>query len=171
MTEAMGLLGAELFEGGFPDGELFDSVASRRALVELYRRFRPTLVLAHSARDYHPDHRTASLLAEAASWFAASMGHQTKSPALGAPPAVWWMDTVNMFGFSPGFYVDVSDYVELKRQMLACHRSQLQRGGDADFSPLERLMLQQSGARGAQAGVAAAEAFRLHAAWKRARAW
>jgi hypothetical protein len=32
-------------------------------------------------------------------------------------------------------------------------------------------MLQQSGARGAQAGVAAAEAFRLHAAWKRARAW
>ena len=32
-------------------------------------------------------------------------------------------------------------------------------------------MLRQSQARGAQAGVAAAEAFRTHLAWKRARAW
>jgi LmbE family N-acetylglucosaminyl deacetylase len=65
----------------------------------------------------------------------------------------------------------VSDYVDLKRRMLACHRSQLGRSGDTDFGPLEQLMLLQSRARGAQAGVAAAEAFRAHTAWKRTRAW
>jgi hypothetical protein len=32
-------------------------------------------------------------------------------------------------------------------------------------------MIRQAQARGAQAGVRAAEAFRLHLAWKRARAW
>ena len=76
-----------------------------------------------------------------------------------------------MSGFLPELYIDVSDYVELKRQMLTCHQSQLRRGADGDFSPLEEQMLRQCEARGAQAGVAAAEAFRSHQAWKRARAW
>jgi hypothetical protein len=55
--------------------------------------------------------------------------------------------------------------------MLACHRSQLQRGTEGDFSPLAEQMLRQCQARGAQAGTAAAEAFRPHLVWKRARAW
>jgi len=84
---------------------------------------------------------------------------------------LWWMDTANMSGFSPEFYVEVSDYVDLKRRMLACHRSQLTRGVDGDFSPLEELMMRQCTTRGAQAGVEAAEAFRAHQAWKRIRAW
>ena len=171
MTAAADLLGAELLHGEVPDGELFDTLESRRKLIELYRRFRPTLLLAHSANDYHADHRTASALAEAASWFCASAGHITASPVLEQPPALWWMDTVNMVGFEPGFYVDVSDYVELKRWMLVCHTSQLQRGSESDFSPLEQHMLRQCRMRGAQSGVAAAEAFREHLAWKRSRAW
>jgi LmbE family N-acetylglucosaminyl deacetylase len=171
MTAAAKLLGAELFHGGFGDGELSDDPAKRKVLVELYRRFRPTLVLAHCGEDYHADHRAASALAEAASWFCSSAGHKTRSPVLKVQPALWWMDAVNMSGFLPGFYVEITPYVELKRRMLACHRSQLQRGADGDFSPLEQQMLQQCQARGAQAGVAAAEAFRAHLAWKRARAW
>jgi LmbE family N-acetylglucosaminyl deacetylase len=81
------------------------------------------------------------------------------------------MDTVNMNGFAPGFYVDISAYTGLKEQMLACHRSQLARAGDANFSPLLDLMRLQFRARGAQAGVMAAEAFRIHDAFKRTRAW
>jgi LmbE family N-acetylglucosaminyl deacetylase len=171
MRTAADLLGAELLEGGFPDGELFDGAEPRRVVVEMYRQFRPTLVLAHSSNDYQADHRAASALAEAASWFSASAGYVTTSPGLEASPALWWMDTVNMSGFTPEFYIDVSDYVDLKRQMLASHRTQLRRGGDADFGPLEELMLLQSRARGAQAGLVAAEAFRSYTAWKRGRAW
>jgi len=171
MAAAAKLLGAELLCGGFGDGELLDDPRQRKVLIELYRRFRPTLVLAHCAEDYHADHRAASALAEAASWFCSSAGHKSRSPVLPVQPALWWMDAVNMSGFLPGFYVEISQYVELKRRMLACHKSQLQRGADGDFSPLEQQMLQQCQARGAQAGVAAAEAFRAHLAWKRARAW
>jgi LmbE family N-acetylglucosaminyl deacetylase len=168
---AAALLGAELLFGEFPDGALCDGPEERRRLVELFRRFRPTLVLAHSPDDYHADHRAAAALAEAASWFCASPGQQTAAPPLPAPPALWWMDTVNQSGFLPEFFIDITGYVDLKRRMLACHESQLRRGSDSAFAPLQDLMLQQCRARGAQAGVAAAEAFRAHQAWKRARAW
>jgi LmbE family N-acetylglucosaminyl deacetylase len=165
------LLGAELFRANHPDGTLHDSLRTRRQLVEIYRRFRPSLVLAHAPEDYHPDHRAASALAEAATWFAASRGQKTRAQPLDAPPALWWMDTINRAGFEPAFYIDVTDFVPLKEQMLACHQSQLERGEDRDFCPLLDVMRLQHIARGAEAGVAAAEVFRQHLAFKRARAW
>jgi LmbE family N-acetylglucosaminyl deacetylase len=171
VTAAAKWLGAETFFAGIGDGQLADSATHRRKLIEIYRRFSPTLVLAHAPNDYHADHRAASALAEAASWFACSAGHRTRRRPLAEPPAVWWMDTVNMIGFDPGFFVDVTDYLPLKQEMLSCHKSQLKRGEDPDFEPLEKLMLRQAEARGAQSGVAAAEAFRIHSAWKRIRAW
>lgn len=164
-------LGADLFFGGYADGTLGDGVAQRRRLTEIFRRFRPSLVLAHAPEDYHPDHRAASAIAEAASWFCASRGQKTATKAMAAAPALWFMDTLNMSGFSPGFLVDVSGYESLKEEMLGCHRSQLVRGADADFSPLAELMRLQLRARGSQGGVAAAEAFRAYGAFKRGRAW
>ena len=86
-------------------------------------------------------------------------------------PELWWMDTINMSGFDASFFVDVTEFADLKQQMLRCHKSQLSRWEDRDFSPLEEVMRVQYSARGAQAGVVAAEAFRVHTAWKRARAW
>jgi len=171
MGAAAKLLGAELLWAGLGDGELVDDPATRKKLIELVRRFKPTLVLAHSPEDYHADHRAASALAEAASWFCTSAGHKTAAPVMKTQPALWFVDTVNMSGFRPEFYVDISQYVEIKRRMMACHKSQLRRGAGGDFSPLEEQMLNQSRTRGAQAGVAAAEAFRAHQAWKRVRAW
>jgi len=171
MATASKLLGAQLFFGGFPDATLSDGQTQRAKLVEIYRQFKPSLVLAHSAEDYHTDHRAASVLAEAASWHCASRGHKSKSAPLAAPPSLWWMDTINMSGFSPEFFVDISRCANLKHEMLACHESQLARGKDGDFSPLSDLMHLQYRARGMQSDVFAAEAFRMHHAFKRTRAW
>lgn len=171
MTEAAKILGATLLRCDFGDAELFDGPTQRKKLVEIYRRFKPTLVLAHCAEDYHSDHRAASALAEAASWYCASAGHKSVAAVMKRQPAVWWMDAMNMTGFEPGFYVDISGYVELKCRMLRCHKSQLMRSRDDDFASLEQQMLRQCQSRGAQAGVAAAEAFRIHPAWKRLGAW
>ena len=81
MAAAAQMLEADLFHGEFLDGELVDGPEPRKTLIEVYRQFRPTLILAHSPQDYHADHRAASALAEAASWFAASLGHWSPSPA------------------------------------------------------------------------------------------
>jgi len=171
MKAAAVILGAELFEGGFFDGELVDEPPQRGKLIELYRRFRPTLTLGHSDQDYHPDHRAASKLAESASWFCASAGHETESPPMDTPPALWWMDTIDMHGFAPGFYIDVGEFMDLKQRMIRCHQSQLARSDSADFSQLEELLVRQSESRGAQCGAIAAEAFKIHSAWKRTRSW
>jgi LmbE family N-acetylglucosaminyl deacetylase len=169
--QAADLLGAALHLYDWPDGELLDGVEQRCRLVEIYRRFRPTLVISHGHEDYHPDHRAAGTLAEAASWFCASRGHWTESGAMLSPPALWIADTVNMSGFQPEFYIDIGDFVRLKQDMLNCHKSQLVRGKDGDFTPLTEMMLRQVAARGAQAGSPAAEAFRQHHAFKRLRSW
>jgi LmbE family N-acetylglucosaminyl deacetylase len=171
MRAAARTLGAELQMLGCPDGELADTAEVRKRLIEMFRRFRPSLVLAHSAADYHPDHQAAARITEAATWSCASRGHRTASKPLETPPSLWWMDTVNMSGFEPGFCVDISAHVAVKQRMLACHRSQLQRAGDRDFSPLMEILRRQCEMRGAQCGVAAAEAFQAHHAFKRARAW
>lgn len=170
-AEAAGVLGAELLTAAAPDGELMDTPAYRAETTELLRRFRPTLVLAHWGGDYHPDHRAASALAEAATWFAASPGQRTESAKLERPPRLWWMDTINGTGFTPGFYIDVGEHVETKQKMLNCHRSQIARGEQSGFAPLERLMLGQCERRGMEAGADAAEAFRPHHAWQRIGAW
>ena len=170
-SESAEALGAKLFWFASPDGELIDDVEQRRKLIEIYRQFKPTLVITHPMEDYHADHRAASAIAEAASWFASSRGHVTDSKATDAPPAVWFCDTLNMNGFVPEFFIDVTEHMALKKRMLHCHRSQLQRWNDRDFAPLMDLMLRQSETRGAQAGVEAAEAFRQHHAFKRIRAW
>lgn len=166
-AEAAEVLGTNLFWFNARDGELFDTHEARRKLIEIFRRFRPTLLIAHPPEDYHPDHRAASVLAEAASWFCASRGHVTESLALESQPKLWFADTLAMTGFSPEIYVDVSDHVETKKKMLARHRSQIERGADGDFRPLMELMLRQCQTRGGEADVAAAEAFRSHPAFKR----
>jgi LmbE family N-acetylglucosaminyl deacetylase len=170
MTASAKLLASELFLLGQPDGTLKDVPEVRLKLVEVYRRFTPTLVLAHAPEDYHPDHRGASALAEAASWFCASRGHRTSSPAMEAPPGLWWMDTLAMSGFNPQFYVDISEFAGLKTKCLRVTGAN-SRVVNTDFSPLPELMRLQCQARGLQAGVEAAEAFCAHNVFKRARAW
>ena len=165
------LLGAPLYHGEVPDGTLVDDDDTRHTLVRAMRDFRPTLVLGHWQDDYHPDHQAASRLVEAATWFAASRGHDTGSEPLERPAALWWMDTVGMTSFEPAFYVDVSDYTDEKEALIRCHASQLARGDDEDFAPLVEVARRQWEARGLQAGVAAAEAFRQHVAFGRGRAW
>jgi LmbE family N-acetylglucosaminyl deacetylase len=91
----------------------------------------------------------------------------TGSDPLPVQPKLWFADTINMSSFVAEFFVDVSEQLDIKQRMLACHRSQMARDRDADFFPLSELMLRQCSTRGAEAGVAAAEAFRWHHAFKR----
>jgi LmbE family N-acetylglucosaminyl deacetylase len=171
MQAAARLLGAELLTGEFGDGTLQDDPPTRVAVVELLRTFQPTLILGHSPEDYHADHRAASALVDACSWMASSRGMVTASPPLAQPAAVWWLDTLGMHRFDPGFAVDVSEFMELKSAMLRCHHSQLRRGTADGFVPLLDELRTQATTRGRQAGVAAAEAFQCHRAFGRMRAW
>jgi len=169
--QAAKIVGAELFWFACPDGELYDNYENRRKLMEIYRQYKPTLLIGHNNKDYHPDHRAAYALTEAASWFCASRGHITDTAPLPAPPVLWLADSINMAQFDPDFYIDITGFMDVKRSMLACHKTQLVRGKDGDFTPLLEMMTRQVHTRGSQANVEEAEAFCAHHALKRALAF
>ncbi len=168
---AAAIIGADVFFLDVADGELADSPPLRVQLTDLVRRFAATLVIGHAGNDYHPDHRAASRLAFAASWFAASAGQTTGTPPLAEPPCLWEMDTVSGLEFEPHFGIDITDHLDVKRRMLLSHATQLQRANDPDFVPLDRLMERQAALRGEQFATRWAEAFRWSRVWKRCSAF
>jgi len=166
------MIGAELFTGIFSDMTLADTEASRAFLVNVYRTFRPTLILAHPSNDYHTDHRAVAAIAEVVTWMAAAKGLITEGLApLPSPPALWWLDTLGMTGFDPTLFIDISAYAELKERLLLSHVSQLSRGNEGDAHPFRDLVREQMQVRGREAGVKAAEAFHPYVTYKRTRAW
>lgn len=158
--EAASVLGVDPILLGLPDGFLYDTPETRLLVVDLLRRTRPDLVFAHHPDDYHPDHRAASALAGAARLLAREPGIETDHPALGAVPGMFHMDTLTGANAgTPDLWVDITDTMPTKEAMLARHASQndrRRRRAGRDFVDLAR---RQSTVRGAEVGVAHAEAF------------
>jgi LmbE family N-acetylglucosaminyl deacetylase len=140
-------------------------------VVRLYREARPRIVLTHSPADYMLDHEMTSTLGRAAAFaaavpnFACDKGH---APPLEHIPHLYYCDAAegkDLFGREvvPAFWIDISNVMEPKVQMLACHASQRnwllrQHGMDQYIE----TMKQWSARRGKDRGVAYAEGFRQH---------
>jgi LmbE family N-acetylglucosaminyl deacetylase len=93
-------------------------------IVEVIRRAKPDFIITHAPNDYMIDHVETSKLVFYAS-FSASVPHYR--PDLGeATPVtpIFYMDNAASMEFEPEFYVDISDVIEKKLEMLACHKSQ-----------------------------------------------
>jgi LmbE family N-acetylglucosaminyl deacetylase len=146
------------------DSELFETSETRRLTIELLRAERPDLVLTHSPTDYHADHQTAAQLVCHAAYSATSFKYETESPPLAAVPTIYHMDNYAGVDFLPEEYVDITEVIELKKEMVRQHASQFahlkERGGDdilEDMLILARL-------RGRQCGVVWGEGFRRYRA-------
>ncbi len=145
---------------------------SLRRVIEIVRRVNPQLIFTHSPQDYLPDHEVTSQLVRAACFAASVPNVQTLDENAAAAtthvPHLYYSDALegkDSFGapVPPGFYIDISDVIETKARMLACHASQRawllrQHGVDQYLQAMRGWSAQ----RGAEAGVAFAEAFRQH---------
>lgn len=129
------------------DADVWDTPVVRKLFIGMLRRAQPELVITHAPNDYHDDHVRVSDIVCKCSWFAASVGHVGDEPPLPAAPAVIYMDTIAGIGFEPTHLVDISDTLEVKRQMLACHRSQTTRQ-DAGMHQLDEMLVTQARLRG-----------------------
>jgi LmbE family N-acetylglucosaminyl deacetylase len=162
------VLGAEPYFLQLGDGEIVDAPPVRASFVELIRRVRPDLILAHSPSDYHDDHLQASRMTLTASWVAANGGYRTESPALAKPPALFYFDNLACSGFEPTHLVDVTDYYQIKERMFQCHASQIARSNDGRHR-LCAVTEAMARLRGEQCGVRYAEAFRAAVEYGRRR--
>lgn len=167
---AAALINAEFIWLGFPDEFIFNDRDTRLAFVDAIRQARPDVIITHAPDDYHPDHRVVSSLVFDTSFIASLPNIETGRPAHSRVPALYYMDTLAGKGFQPGEFVDITPTIDLKRQMLACHQSQLKWLKDHDDIDVMEFMEVVARTRGFQANVAYAEGFRAADVWPRTSA-
>jgi LmbE family N-acetylglucosaminyl deacetylase len=131
--EACGLLGAAYHYAGSKDFCIFNDDVHNRRVTAIVRRVAPAIVITHPPCDYMLDHETTSTLARNACFYAPAPNYDTTAygaaPATTAIPHLYYSDVmegVDIFGtnIKPEFFVDISDVIDFKASMLACHRSQ-----------------------------------------------
>lgn len=162
------LIGTDVIWAGFDDLDIYDNnKEARDRLVDVIRYANPDFIITHNPDDYMPDHTAVSRLAFDAS-FAATLPHyeytkhfsDENSPISKLVP-IYYMSSANGVGFIPEEYVDITDYIDVKLDMLACHKSQHEWLGDhtgTDFIEKTRTV---SRYLGYQCGATYAEGFRV----------
>ncbi len=136
----------------------------RDAVVKVICEEQPDVIITHSPNDYMPDHTAVSKLVFDAT-FAASVPRYTGDlPACEVTP-LYYMDTLAGVNFVPTDYVDVSEFIDLKLEMLECHESQLKWMRDHDHIDFAEFVKTCARYRGLQCGVQYAEGFTQCYAW------
>jgi N-acetylglucosamine malate deacetylase 1 len=138
---------------GLQDGRLLDGPAEVAALRDAVERFAPTLIIAPSPNDYHPDHRALSRLAQA---------------VCPLSTALLLTDTMLGVNFLPELTVDITTSHERKMACLRAHASQVSDATLSALSTWASFRGLQQGRRGTRYG----ESFRVDPAFGRpAVAW
>jgi len=174
-TEAINA--AKLLNAGFyPLGELDLKIemndSTKRKVTECIRIVDPFIVFTHPHEDYMIDHETASRLVRTACFAAPIPNYYTFSamPAQRTkqiPYLYYWspLDGMDHYGnfVEQSLYVDITNVMNFKAKMLACHKSQRdwlmeQHGMDKYIE----VMKNTATLYGKRAGFSFAEGFRQH---------
>lgn len=162
------LAGIEVIYGGFDDLQVYDgNKEARDRLVDVIRYADPDFIITHNPDDYMPDHTAVSRLVFDAS-FAATLPNYTNYPhhysSSDGPPArlvpIYYMEPSRGINFHPTEYVDITDEMELKMDMLECHASQLVWLREHTGKDVTHGVRITAAYRGYQCGVEYAECFR-----------
>ena len=147
--------------GGFHDLEIYDNnKEARDKVVDIIKRVDPDFIITHDPNDYMPDHTATSRLVFDACFTATLPHYRTEVEGKARLTPVYYMDSLAGVNFNPTEYVDVSEYVDQKLEMLNCHASQIvwMRDHDGiDFPDMVRTCCRY---RGYQCGADYAEGFR-----------
>jgi len=164
--KAGALAGIEVICAGFNDLELYDNnKAARDKIVDVIRYANPDFIITQNPDDYMPDHTAISRLVFDASFAATLPNYQYEAHFSNPndPPAklvpIFYMDPTAGVNFVPEFYVDISEEIDLKMEMLECHESQLVWMRDHDNIDFADFVKTCAKYRGYQSNCQYAEAF------------
>ena len=135
------------------------SKEQRDKVIDVIRKADPDFIITHAPNDYMPDHVAVSRLVFDAA-FAASVPHyQSGVGGHSKVTPIYYMDNLGGLGFVPTEFVDVSDVIDLKLEMLECHESQLKWMRDHDNIDFAAFVKTCAKYRGYQCNAEYAEAF------------
>jgi len=140
------ILGAELAVGSWADIGFAGGPDVLSFLVDLVRKHRPGVVLAHWPNSFHPGHQhSGNLAVQAVETAAVARVKTAEEPwSTGAIWCPWnWEDP---FDFRPDLYVDVTGVMD--KWEKSCLEHELFRGGAASFRYLDHYkgIMQANGA-------------------------
>lgn len=151
----------EVIYAGFDDLDIYsDNKEARDKVVKVIREINPDFIITHNPEDYMPDHSAAAKLVFDASFTATLPNYEPKTEHPARLVPIFYMDTLAGVDFVPTEFVDITDEIDLKIEMLECHKSQLvwmKEHDGIDFADMVRTC---SKYRGYQCGVKYAEGFR-----------
>lgn len=154
------LAGIEVITCDIGDVMVYEgSKEQRDKVVDVIRKVNPDFIITHAPNDYMPDHVAVSRLVFDAS-FAASVPHyETEEKKSAKVTPIFYMDNLAGLGFQPTEFVDISEEIDLKLQMLECHISQLKWMRDHDNIDFAEFVKTCARYRGLQCNSQYAEAF------------
>ncbi len=163
---AAALIGAEYVCLDYDDEMFFEDRAARTAFIDLVRYCKADIILTHNPTDYNPDHELTSKIVRDIAVMIPIAKIPTKNKPYDKIPIIAYFETSCGLDFQPTEYVDVTDFMDVKRAMCAEHKSQIQwmqdnykdqLSGKNFFDGMETI----AKFRGLQCGVPYAEGFRM----------
>ena len=160
------LAGFEYIHSRFDDLAIYDNnKEARDKVVDVIKSVDPDFIITHDPNDYMPDHNAVSRLAFDASFTATLPNYHTEVEGRARMVPIYYMDTLCGVNFNPTEYVDVSEYIDKKLEMLECHESQIVWMRDHDHIDFAEFVRTCSRFRGIQCGAQYAEAFTQELVW------
>lgn len=140
-AELMGV--KEVFWGGYKDTRLPLDQQVIATIEETMKKVKPSLIFVHGPEDTHQDHR--------------ALNKATFSAARYTPNVLFYEGPTTQ-NFLPTVFVDISEYVDRKMELLEAHASQVARTNIEDLTIVD-LARSNATARGILGRVKLAEAF------------
>lgn len=161
------VIGASYLYAGGVDMDVDFRHELRVKTVHVLRQFRPDVVITLADNDYHSDHVETGRLVRACCFFAPIPNYpeQRLEPIDSVPTLYYVSAEIDQRGreVDLDFIVDVTEVIDTKERMLACHQSQQDwlrfHHGAADL--LEGLR-RRNASTGSRVGVAYGEGFIQH---------
>jgi bacillithiol biosynthesis deacetylase BshB1 len=121
---AAAVLGVSLRENlGLPDAGIVNTPDTRRAIVRVLRRLRPTIVIAPAQQGRHPDHRVAAELIRDACFVSGLAKVEPDFPKH-RPRKILHCLSYREDYTRPTFVVDISTEFDRKLEAIRCYGSQ-----------------------------------------------
>lgn len=139
------------------DERIVDDNPTRDAIVNAIRWADPDVIFTHWPDDSSVDHHVIGTIVKQALLCLKWKNQRTEYPPISKLPKVFFWEPNGGFHYQPEQYVDITDQMERKRAMLACHKSQVELEQDY-MHAIEAMGMY----RGLQAGYAYAEGFKAH---------
>ena len=132
----------------------------RKKVADVIRQADPDVIITHAPTDYMGDHVEVSKLVFDVSFFASVPHYEANEKKASKVTPIYYMDNLAGLDFMPTEYVDISDVIDLKLEMLECHESQLKWMRDHDHIDFAEFVKTCARYRGLQCNSMYAEGFK-----------